>query len=975
MDVRCEKCGTEYELEDERVTDKGVTVKCTQCGHLFRVRRRATMSGQPVAGQAVRPVPDLPGGVGKQSGGSAAGGSAGAAKQAAKPKKWLIRKKSGEIFQFRELTTLQQWIVEQKVDRGDEISRTGRTWEKLGAIDELQSFFQVVDQAKAARAAEAAALSAPRQAKSAALKDTQPAEPASGEKKKRPAKLAALKDTQPARAEPEGGSDRQAQASEPGVGDKKAGEAAPGAGAGAQAQAEAEAKTKSAGEAGSKGEGADDEVETVEMKAGGGEVGRQVGPEEAGETAEREEAEEDLDEEEMETTEMEPARSGAYKMGEPVVEEARKGPSELGEAGSKAGRTAAWEKEGFRVSPKAAEPTSEVFTEEAAIKRPGAGFLKVIVVIVIAGLVGGGVYVGVSKWERILDLISGERDKTLDRYGHARALLLQDTDQSLDKALELFREVYGAKKSARARAGQAEVLALQALYKRWEAAHLTSEADRIEKAAGEVGSDPVPQKTSGAAGGASGSGAAGRKSGAAQPGGDVKAGLASAMPPPAEVSRLRQKAAEIRGQAGVLAKQALSYAKDAFALESNALTHRVMAEALLAAGREDASVSEHLDRALEARGNDPEALFAKAAFEYRNDKPEEARQTLKQAIAIQRKQSTKLLYRAHFLLAHVLVALDRSTKARSELQTILATNKQHTRSQKLLDRLAEKERRAETRVARAEPGADAGAEKASAPDGGVGAAGGRAADGEEQEGDYDTLVRRGDRYSENGRVSEAMRAYKKALDKQPGGVEALTGLAYCYLDRGRTGKAVSTFRKALSYSSSYGEALIGMAEVYKRRSSWKKALEYYKKYVQHHPGGRKRGLAQRNIRELEDRVKPREPEAPAGAVDAGASGNASGGASEEGTTKVVVPPPGMSARPEARPSSEAGGEAGSGAGGEKPGEAAPPRGGAQGGGSEAGSGMEVAPPPARPSDSSDEKSAARPSPEPAAPARPEPRPR
>src|SRR3954470_7733728 len=40
MDVRCEKCMTVYEFDDSKVGEQGVTVKCTQCGNLFKVKRR-----------------------------------------------------------------------------------------------------------------------------------------------------------------------------------------------------------------------------------------------------------------------------------------------------------------------------------------------------------------------------------------------------------------------------------------------------------------------------------------------------------------------------------------------------------------------------------------------------------------------------------------------------------------------------------------------------------------------------------------------------------------------------------------------------------------------------------------------------------------------------------------------------------------------------------------------------------------------
>ena len=51
MDVRCEKCGTEYELDETRLKPGGVTVKCTTCGHMFKIRRRASTNvGMPATG-------------------------------------------------------------------------------------------------------------------------------------------------------------------------------------------------------------------------------------------------------------------------------------------------------------------------------------------------------------------------------------------------------------------------------------------------------------------------------------------------------------------------------------------------------------------------------------------------------------------------------------------------------------------------------------------------------------------------------------------------------------------------------------------------------------------------------------------------------------------------------------------------------------------------------------------------------------
>src|SRR5262245_6631623 len=63
MDVRCEKCQTEYELDEARLKPGGVTVKCTNCGHMFKIRKRSiTNVGAPPAAepQRARPVSSRP---------------------------------------------------------------------------------------------------------------------------------------------------------------------------------------------------------------------------------------------------------------------------------------------------------------------------------------------------------------------------------------------------------------------------------------------------------------------------------------------------------------------------------------------------------------------------------------------------------------------------------------------------------------------------------------------------------------------------------------------------------------------------------------------------------------------------------------------------------------------------------------------------------------------------------------------------
>jgi predicted Zn finger-like uncharacterized protein len=156
MDVRCEKCQTEYELDESKLKPGGVTVKCTTCGHMFKVRGRQPSMSSPSAtpvpefaasassGRIDRSAPTpLPGGMRASSVlMSAEDGE----------RTWLIRLEDGEIKTCRELSTLQKWIVSGRVSRSCAISRTGKKWKLLGEIGELASFFSIADEARDARA-------------------------------------------------------------------------------------------------------------------------------------------------------------------------------------------------------------------------------------------------------------------------------------------------------------------------------------------------------------------------------------------------------------------------------------------------------------------------------------------------------------------------------------------------------------------------------------------------------------------------------------------------------------------------------------------------------------------------------------------------------------------------------------------------------------------------------------------------------
>jgi len=122
-------------VDDDRVPEAGVVVACPQCGHVFRLKKKAlavTVSLRPEEAPEARPITEL---------------AAPATPRPTPAREWRLRQASGNVWAFRELTMLQRWIVERKVTRDDEISTNGEQWRRLADIPELASFFAVVEAA------------------------------------------------------------------------------------------------------------------------------------------------------------------------------------------------------------------------------------------------------------------------------------------------------------------------------------------------------------------------------------------------------------------------------------------------------------------------------------------------------------------------------------------------------------------------------------------------------------------------------------------------------------------------------------------------------------------------------------------------------------------------------------------------------------------------------------------------------------
>lgn len=103
MDVQCERCQTEYEFDDALVSARGTTVRCTQCGHQFKVRRSDATD--------------------------------------ATGDRWVVQTTAGPQLTFLTLRELQRAILAKQVARHDMLLLTGAGARPLASIAELEPFF------------------------------------------------------------------------------------------------------------------------------------------------------------------------------------------------------------------------------------------------------------------------------------------------------------------------------------------------------------------------------------------------------------------------------------------------------------------------------------------------------------------------------------------------------------------------------------------------------------------------------------------------------------------------------------------------------------------------------------------------------------------------------------------------------------------------------------------------------------------
>ncbi|MEO8798677.1 MAG: zinc-ribbon domain-containing protein [Polyangiaceae bacterium] len=123
MYVQCDRCKTEYDFDDALVSERGTTVKCTSCSHQFRVKRSSSGGDQD---------------------------------------RWLVTTGQGQELVFTSLKELQRAILAKLVARTDSLARGSNPARLLGAIAELEPFFDTAEKKGEGAPAPAARTTQPR---------------------------------------------------------------------------------------------------------------------------------------------------------------------------------------------------------------------------------------------------------------------------------------------------------------------------------------------------------------------------------------------------------------------------------------------------------------------------------------------------------------------------------------------------------------------------------------------------------------------------------------------------------------------------------------------------------------------------------------------------------------------------------------------------------------------------------------------
>ena len=817
MDVRCEKCQTEYELDESRLKPGGVTVKCTNCGHMFKIRKRtptfgggvptSTLAGLPAMGAG---LPAMGAGTGKAPGASGGMGRADsildegptAARGEEGPttveRQWVIRLENGEQKSCRELATLQQWIVSNVVSRESLISRTGKTWKRLGDISELAQYFDIADEARTGRAEK----STKQHAK----------QPVAGTMLGIGGATAAGGTIMPDDDE-EVGRSTGTYRSQPGGRPLTPPPPLPGG----------QVRTPPMGSGVTTPSGptrrpitqppgpppASKKTPTgpVPVSPTGPTI-RATGDHRAGPTPAPART--------SAPTPQPPSPSKAPPMGEgrstgvwasDPIKPSGGGPSGGGPSGPYVGKLAAIPDEPafagrVRVSPsdESSFDTGKVRLDDDDDMMPRRSGSKAgLIILTMMLLVGAGaaaiVYIFVIKKD------NPEQVATADAA-------LATTPDAASLVVTPMVDAAEAPPMSPVDAAKAELA--QNVEARLRAAldTLPKDAPETQAVRANIGAAVAQSLLD-------------------------RAGLVADK---SEADKLRKESKTIVLDAATAAQRAHKAAPD------DPAANIAMASVLRLQGKSTKDIQRYLDAAKPKAGDwMRDVAIAEAMVYARDGKLDDARKSFEAIDAGPGKLETSNDVRARFHLALIALAQNRVADSKAAVDAILAAQPEHAGAKALAAKL-------ETKVSNTDPlppedpgkGSSGGSTKP--PSGGDVVSG----------GSYDQLLARANKMAETS-CGKALEIYGKALEQKPNGVEALTGQGYCHIDAKQFASAFSKFRSALAISSRYEPALWGVAEAYQQQGRREQAVEAYRKYLEIYPNTAK---AQKQIERLTGGVTP-----------------------------------------------------------------------------------------------------------------------
>jgi predicted Zn finger-like uncharacterized protein len=786
MDVRCEKCQTEYELDESRLKPGGVTVKCTNCGHMFKIRKRTPTN---VGGVPTSPSSTISG-MGKAPGASGGMGRAdsmfdeaptarGEEGPTTVERQWVIRLENGEQKSCRELATLQQWIVSNVVSRESLISRTGKTWKRLGDITELAQYFNIADEARTGRAE----------------KSTKP-KPIAGTMLGVGGATAAGGTILPDDDEEVGRSTGNYR-SQPGGRPLTPPPPMPGAqvrtppmGSGVTTPASGPTRRPITQPPGPPPASKKTPTGPVPVNPMGPTI-RATGPT----PAPRASTPTPQPPSPSKPPPLVEGRSTGVWASDPIK------PSGVASSGPYVGKLAAIPDEPafagrVRVSPsdESSFDTGRVRIDDDDDMMPRRSGSKAgIIILTMMLLVGAGaaaiVYIFVIK-----------KDKTTQIATPSDAALVVTPDAA---SLVVTPMVDAAEAPPPSPVEAAKAELAQNVETRLRAAleTLPKDAPETQAVRANIGAAVAQSLLD-------------------------RAGLVADK---AEADKLRKESKTIVLDAATAAQRAHKAAPD------DPAANIAMANVLRLQGKSAKDVQRYVDAARAKAGDWLRDLALAEALVYARDgKLDDARKSFEAIDAGPGKLETSNDVRARFHLALIALAQNRAADSKAAVDAILAAQPEHAGAKALAAKL-------ETRVSNTDPlppedppgkGSNTGTVK---PPTDVISG-----------GSYDQLLARANKMAETS-CGKALEIYAKALEQKPNGVEALTGQGYCHIDAKQFASAFSKFRSALAISSRYEPALWGIAEAYQQQGRREQAIEAYKKYLDIYPNTAK---AQKQIERL-----------------------------------------------------------------------------------------------------------------------------